>query len=125
MMTSTDKSLVLEMEQILLKKYHKVRTSVEKAVSYLGCTWDFHEKGIVKVSQTGTIQDLVASREKFHKDRGTHSLSVGESSIDRDRYSRWHRASESEWIIPGGLQERYDPVQLSVIFDSWGLYAST
>jgi Reverse transcriptase (RNA-dependent DNA polymerase) len=71
MVTSTDKSLVLEMEQILLKKYHQFRTSFEKTVSYLGCTWDFHEKEIVKVSQTGMIQDLVTSREKFHKDRGT------------------------------------------------------
>jgi Reverse transcriptase (RNA-dependent DNA polymerase) len=43
MMTSTDKSLVLEMEQILLKKYHQFRTSFEKTVSYLGYTWDFHE----------------------------------------------------------------------------------
>jgi Reverse transcriptase (RNA-dependent DNA polymerase) len=71
MTTSTDKSLVLEMEQILLKKYSQFRTSSEKTLSYLGCTWDFHEKGIVKVSQTGMIQDLVASREKFDKDRGT------------------------------------------------------
>jgi hypothetical protein len=71
MMTSTDKSLVLEMERTLLKKYGQFRTSSEKTVSYLGYTWDFHEKGIVKVSQTGMIQDLVASREKFRKDRGT------------------------------------------------------
>jgi Reverse transcriptase (RNA-dependent DNA polymerase) len=71
MMTSTDKSLVLEMERTLRKKYGQFRTSSEKTVSYLGCTWDFHEKGIVKVSQTGMIQDLVASREKFHNDRGT------------------------------------------------------
>jgi Reverse transcriptase (RNA-dependent DNA polymerase) len=71
MMTSTDKSLVLEMEKILIKKYGQFRTSSEKTVSYLGCTWDFHETGIVKVSQTGMIQDLVAAREKFHKDRGT------------------------------------------------------
>jgi Reverse transcriptase (RNA-dependent DNA polymerase) len=71
MMTSTDKSLVLEMEKILIEAYGQFRTSSEKTVSYLGCTWDFHETGIVKVSQTGMIQDLVASREKFHKDRGT------------------------------------------------------
>jgi Reverse transcriptase (RNA-dependent DNA polymerase) len=64
MMISTDKSLVLEMEQILLKKYHQFIASFEKTVSYLGCTWDFDEKGIVKVSQTGMSQDLVASREK-------------------------------------------------------------
>jgi hypothetical protein len=71
MMTSSNKQLVLEIERILLKKYGQFRTSSEKIVSYLGCTWDFHEKGIVKVSQTGMIQDLVTSREKFHKDRGT------------------------------------------------------
>jgi Reverse transcriptase (RNA-dependent DNA polymerase) len=71
MMTSSNKQLVLEIERILLKKYGQFRTSSKKIVSYLGCTWDFHEKGIVKVSQTGMIQDLVTSREKFHKDRGT------------------------------------------------------
>jgi Reverse transcriptase (RNA-dependent DNA polymerase) len=71
MMTSTDKSLVLEMERTLLKKYGQFRSSSEKTVSYLGCTWDFHEKGIVKVSQTGMIQNLIVTREKLHKDRGT------------------------------------------------------
>jgi hypothetical protein len=71
MMTSSNKQLVLELERTLLKKYGQFCTSSEKIVSYLGCTWDFHEKGIVKVSQTGMIQDLVTSREKFHKDRGT------------------------------------------------------
>jgi hypothetical protein len=71
MMTSTDRSLVLEMEQILLKKYHQNRASFEKTLSYLGCRWDFHEEGIEKESQVGMIQDLVASRENFHKDRGT------------------------------------------------------
>jgi hypothetical protein len=71
MMTSSNKQLVLELERTLLKKYGQFCTSSEKIVSYLGCTWDFHEKGIVKVSQTAMIQDLVTSREKFHKDRGT------------------------------------------------------
>jgi Reverse transcriptase (RNA-dependent DNA polymerase) len=71
MMTSTDKSIVLDMERILLKTYGQFRTSHEKIVSYLGCTWNFHEKGFVKVSQTGMIQDLITSRENTHRNRGT------------------------------------------------------
>jgi hypothetical protein len=59
------------MERVILKEYGQYRKSHEEIASYLGCTWDFHEKEIVKVSQTGMIQDLIASREKFHRDRGT------------------------------------------------------
>ena len=76
MMTSTDKKLVLEMEQILLSTYGQFRTSCEKSMSYLGCTWDFSEKYFVKVSQTGMIQDLVASRERTHVERGTKLTGV-------------------------------------------------
>jgi hypothetical protein len=43
-------------------------------MSYLGCTWDFSEKYFVKVSQTGMIQDLVASTERTHVERGTNKL---------------------------------------------------
>ena len=76
MMTSTDKKLVLEMEQILLSTYGQFRTSSEKSMSYLGCTWDFSERYFVKVSQTGMIQDLVASRERTHVERGTKLTGV-------------------------------------------------
>ena len=76
MMTSTDKELVLEMEQILLSTYGQFRTSSEKSMSYLGCTWDFSERYFVKVSQTGMIQDLVASRERTHVERGTKLTGV-------------------------------------------------
>jgi hypothetical protein len=38
MMTSTDKELVIHMEQILLSTCGQFRTSCEKCVSYLGCT---------------------------------------------------------------------------------------
>ena len=76
MMTSTDKKLVLEMEQILLSTYGQFRTSSEMSMSYLGCTWDFSEKYFVKVSQTGMVQDLVASRERTHVERGTKLTGV-------------------------------------------------
>jgi hypothetical protein len=59
------------MERVILKEYGQYRKSYEEIASYLGCTWDFHENEIVKVSQTGMIQDLIASLEKFHRDRGT------------------------------------------------------
>jgi hypothetical protein len=36
MIRSTDKSLALEVEQILLNKYSQFRTSSEKTLSYLG-----------------------------------------------------------------------------------------
>jgi Reverse transcriptase (RNA-dependent DNA polymerase) len=71
MMTSIDKQLVLKIKQVLRDTYGQFRTSQEKTVSYLGCTWDFHENGFVKVSQAGMIQDLVASREKTHEYGGT------------------------------------------------------
>ena len=64
-------STVHLVEQILLSTYGQFRTSSEMSMSYLGCTWDFSEKYFVKVSQTGMIQDLVASRERTHVDRGT------------------------------------------------------
>ena len=76
MMTSTHKKLVLEMEQILLSTYGQFRTSSETSMSYLGCTWDFSEKYLVKVSQTGMIQVLVASRERTHVERGTKLTGV-------------------------------------------------
>ena len=78
-MTCTDKSAVLEMEQILLKVYGQFRTTQGPIVSYLGLTWDYSETGYVKVSQTGMIQDIVARREKFHTDRGTKLTGVPKS----------------------------------------------
>ena len=70
-MTCADKAAVLEMEQILLKTYGQFRTTQERILPYLGCTWDYSENGFVKVSQTGMIQDLIQAREKTHEDRGT------------------------------------------------------
>ena len=70
-MTCVDKDAVLAMEQILLKGYGQFRTTQGPIVSYLGLTWDYSETGYVKVSQAGMIQDIVAAREKTHKDRGT------------------------------------------------------
>ena len=70
-MTSVDKEAVLEVEQFLRKEYGQFRTSQEKIVPYLGCTWDYNEPGFVKVLQIGMIQDLVQAREKTHEDRGT------------------------------------------------------
>jgi hypothetical protein len=40
------KSIDLDMERILLKTCGQFRTSHEKIVSYLGCTWNFHEKDL-------------------------------------------------------------------------------
>ena len=40
-------------------------------LTYLGCTWDFRSRGVVKIGQAGMIQDLVASRERTHKERNS------------------------------------------------------
>ena len=81
MMTCVDKAAVLEMEKTLLKTYGQFRTSHERILSYLGCTWDFTEPSFVKVSQIGMIQDMISTREKYHEDRGSkltgHPLTPG------------------------------------------------
>jgi hypothetical protein len=68
-------------------------------------------------SVDGAHNKISDSERDTHTSGRSHSLLVGESSIDRDCYSRWHRASESEWVIPGGLQEQYDPVKLGAFTD--------
>jgi hypothetical protein len=78
-MTCVDKGAVLAMEQILLKVYGQFRTTQGPIVSYLGLTWDYSETGYVKVSQAGMIQDIVAAREKTHKDRGTKPAGIPHS----------------------------------------------
>ena len=52
------------------------RSTCEKSMSYLGCNWDFSENYFVEVSLTGMIQDLVASRERTHAERGTKLTGV-------------------------------------------------
>ena len=74
MMTCVDKKAVLDFEQTLLKTYGQFRTTQERVVPYLGCTWDFTEKGFVKVTQIGMIQDLISSREKSHAERGMNLI---------------------------------------------------
>jgi hypothetical protein len=74
MMTCVDKKAVLDFEQTLLKTYGQFRTTRERVVPYLGCTWDFTEEGFVKVTQIGMIQDLISSREKSHAERGMNLI---------------------------------------------------
>ena len=74
MMTCVDKKAVLDFEQTLLKTYGQFRTTQERVVPYLGCTWDFTEKGFVKVTHIGMIQDLISSREKNHAERGMNLI---------------------------------------------------
>ena len=75
-MTCVDKDAVLTMAQILLKVYGQFKTTQGPIVSYLGLTWDYSETGYVKVSQAGMIQEIVAAREKTHKDRGTKPAGI-------------------------------------------------
>lgn len=57
--TCRNKKALLDMERTLLQKYGQFRTTQDLVTSYLGCTWDYSETGLVKVSQVGMIQDLI------------------------------------------------------------------
>ena len=70
MITSLDKKAVLDIETKLRTAYSQFRTTTGKELDYLGCTWDFRSRGVVKIGQSGMTQDLVTSRERTHVDRG-------------------------------------------------------
>ena len=85
-MTYVDKDAVLAMEQILLKVYGQFRTTQGPIISYLGLTWDYSETGCVEVSQA--VQDIVAAREKTHKDCGTKPAGIPHSPSARHMFDR-------------------------------------
>ena len=69
MITSRDKEAVIDVETRLRGAYGHFRTTTGKELTYLGCTWDSKTRGVVKIGQSGMIQDLVTSRERTHADR--------------------------------------------------------
>ena len=71
MITSLDHDAVLYIETRLRSAYGQFRTTTGKELTYLGCTWDFRSKGVVKIGQAGMIQDLVTSRERTHRERNS------------------------------------------------------
>ena len=103
-MTCVDKDAVLAMEQILLKVYGQFRTTQGHIISYLGLTWDYSETGCVEVSQAGMIQDIVAAREKTHKDCRTKPAGIPHSPgaphlFDRTPDSELLSAKDAEILL--------------------------
>ena len=70
LLSCKDGNRILQIMIPLEQKYGKLRTTTEKVVSYLGCSWNFTEDGYVTVSQVGMIQDLIKSRENTLISRG-------------------------------------------------------
>ena len=69
MLTCVLPNLIDEMKMNLRKEYDQFRTSIESPALYLGCSWDFSEKGFVSVSQRGMIQELANKRNLPHTSR--------------------------------------------------------
>ena len=69
MITSMDNDAVRDTETRLRSAYGQFRTTTGKELTYLGCTWDFRTKDVVRIGQAGMIQDLVTSRERTHIER--------------------------------------------------------
>ena len=76
MITSLDKEAVLDIETKLRKAYGQFRITTGKELTYLGCTWDFRSRGVVRIGQSGMIQDLVTSRERNLSERTDSSRGV-------------------------------------------------
>jgi hypothetical protein len=77
------------MGRILLNADGQFRTTQGPVISYLGLTWDYSEPGYyVKVSRAGMIRDIVARREKFHKDRGANLPSIPKNPATPHLYDR-------------------------------------
>ena len=64
MITSMDNDAVRDTETRLRSAYGQFRTTTGKELTYLGCTWDFRTKDVVRIGQAGMIQDLVPRREE-------------------------------------------------------------
>ena len=69
MITSLDQETVMDIETRLRGAYGQFRTTSGKELTYLGCTWDFKTRGVVKIGQSGMIQDLVKLCERTHTDQ--------------------------------------------------------
>lgn len=57
--TSVNPANVQRVENEQSKSYGQFRTTKGKELTYLGCTWDFTAPGLLRIRQTGMIQDLV------------------------------------------------------------------
>ena len=55
MITSLDQEAVMDIETRLRGAYGQFRTTSGKELTYLGCTWDFRTRGVVKIGQSGMI----------------------------------------------------------------------
>jgi hypothetical protein len=81
----TNKQAILEVEAALLEAYGPFRTATGTTLTYLGCTWDYNTPGVVSISQTGMIQDLVSSRERKQKERKVFSSRIFSDFISFDQ----------------------------------------
>ena len=55
MITSRDREAVMNIESRLRGAYGQFRTTTGEELTYLGCTWDFRTRGVVKIGQSGMI----------------------------------------------------------------------